>query len=313
MAPTIMVHGINSDYAWFNNGFSQAFQDLDLPFALLDFKEGNGAIASVASNISSLIWQAAQQFGVHHIHIVAHSKGGLWIREFLTKQLPDPGRQSQYPLGVFSVHTLDTPHHGSVAADIAVAAHSGAQVGALFDLHCQYLCGLLAWWQYKPTENSLTVEYVNNYNSNHPNALPRTTLVLGKTNVVQYFAYQGDANLGGAVALNGLGIIDCAKDPCDGFPSAGSLLPKLLYEVMQRWRQVKVTKVLGFIPSYIADPNNPRYYPGNDFVVTVPSAKYEEDKFQTMNTLFVNHTTVGYYAIGSQVAVHLMQGLQIYQ
>ena len=127
MAPILMVHGIWSNYGAFNDyHFAQAFTDLDLPIALLAFRDSND-IGATAKALSLQIRQAAQQFGVHHVHFICHSKGGLWIREFLYHYLNDPTLQSQYPLGVFSVQTLDTPHHGTVAADIAVASRKIAQ------------------------------------------------------------------------------------------------------------------------------------------------------------------------------------------
>ena len=59
----------------------------------------------------------AAEFGAKHAHLVAHSKGGLDVREFLASTIPPN-------FGVLSLTTLSTPHHGSVGADYALDSAS---------------------------------------------------------------------------------------------------------------------------------------------------------------------------------------------
>ncbi len=55
----------------------------------------------------------AQSFGVQKVHLIGHSKGGLDSRGYLARNYnPDEVK-------VLSLHTISTPHQGSVLADIS--------------------------------------------------------------------------------------------------------------------------------------------------------------------------------------------------
>ncbi len=62
----------------------------------------------------------ARRFGVHGVHLVAHSKGGMDAREFIARY----ARRGE----ILSLTTIGTPHKGSVLADMAVAAFTAARI-----------------------------------------------------------------------------------------------------------------------------------------------------------------------------------------
>jgi hypothetical protein len=98
MAPIVMVHGIKTDETWFVvNHFVDPFLKNHLPYTAIKFR-GDVNIPSGTALIALKIQQVARGFGANHVHIIAHSKGGLWTRQFLTHHL------SGTNLGVFSVH-----------------------------------------------------------------------------------------------------------------------------------------------------------------------------------------------------------------
>jgi hypothetical protein len=115
------------------------------------------------------------------------------------------------------------------------------------------------------------------------------------TNLVTYISFQGDANLGGTI-VNGLGQLNCAQDPCIGDAWKNSFFAaQILYTTMQKWYEVTYStnlldQVFGL--ALAAAPNSSPY-PGNDFIVSVPSATYTPT-FVSMPTLRVNHATIGF-------------------
>jgi hypothetical protein len=150
---------------------------------------------------------------------------------------------------------------------------------------------------------------MKSYNKTPPSlpAITTATTTLGtqsykQNNAVQYFTYQGDANRHGPQS-GGFGQIDCGQDPCDDYIKwgTGSLVPQILYGVMQRWEEVDTPldpqfRLTG--PTVNTETKPP--YPGNDFVVTEPSAKaqpYSPDgkpTFTALETFHANHSTIGF-------------------
>lgn len=309
MAPVIMVHGIrvpaNAD--WFSD-FHKPFETAKIPFAVPLFSSKQ-RIEGGRRDIGPKIIEAAHQFGAKHVHIVAHSKGGLWVRDFLRNGLKDKSTGKD-AIGVFSVQTLDTPHHGSVAADIVIAAHNKLTVEFLLGVQPLPVTWIIDKKFYDVSDDDLTPLEVLRYNKRNPH-LPAATTVDGKTNKIQYFAYAGDANLNGPVDGLGFGIINCINDPCGlDYPPPSA---QWFYTAMQRWLALSFAhSASGAITSLTPFSNSPPY-PGNDYVVTVPSAAYS-DSFQTMTpTLFVNHTTVGQQSVGTNLMNQIIGGLQSYQ
>ena len=181
-----MIHGIRSNSEWFDR-FVTPFNDAKLSSAVLSFPSDQ-MINFGRTGLGPLILAATGRFGAKHVHIVAHSKGGLWTREFLFSGLTKDSAGNN-PIGVFSVHTLDTPHHGSVGADISFAARKGANVDYLFGVN-----GPIAPDGTTATRVALSLSQQNEiddlmvlkmfeYNKQHPTgSLPGATVVDGRKN-----------------------------------------------------------------------------------------------------------------------------------
>lgn len=96
--------------------FVQALIDAKIPYDCQVWLDDSKllSIEAGSAQLAERLPQVARRFGTTRVHLVAHSKGGLWVRDFLAQQDRfDPSQR----VGVLSVTTLDTPHHGSAMAD----------------------------------------------------------------------------------------------------------------------------------------------------------------------------------------------------
>ena len=135
----VLVHGIRADAAWFpTNGFEAPLDAMKIPYVfataptVLPPGLPLGTIAQTRALLQSIIPALAQQFGASKVHMVAHSKGGLWSRVFLKPGGPYSGDITLPPtpnnFGVLSLISLDSPFQGSILADIAVGAVNAANL-----------------------------------------------------------------------------------------------------------------------------------------------------------------------------------------
>jgi triacylglycerol lipase len=80
-------------------------------------------LGSVVLRAQELADRIAKKFPTGHVHIIAHSMGGLDARCMLAKNLnglADAGR-------VVSISTISTPHHGSPVADLLLGHPMGLE------------------------------------------------------------------------------------------------------------------------------------------------------------------------------------------
>jgi len=127
MAPLILIHGIadTPEQAWeVEPGVTEYLTSLGIPFEHriqlgpnnLIFPDPNRNLPGNAQILQGRIRAAAQSFGVQNVHLVGHSKGGLDSRGYL-RRFYNPEQ-----VRVLSLHTITTPHQGSVLADISTEA-----------------------------------------------------------------------------------------------------------------------------------------------------------------------------------------------
>lgn len=112
IAPILLVHGVNSG----PSTWSRVARFLDLEGVPFEDEIQLGRNDSVDENgqlLGETLPDIAKSFGVRDVHVVAHSKGGLDMRRYLHAH-------SGAEVNVLSLHTLSTPHHGSVLADISL-------------------------------------------------------------------------------------------------------------------------------------------------------------------------------------------------
>lgn len=115
MAPILLVHGITGTPGTWEPAVRDFLTTEKIPFEHRIQLAPNGSVANNGRQLAGVVRDQARSFGVEKVHLVVHSKGGLDSRRFLSAHYqPDEVK-------VLSLHTLSTPHHGSVHADLSIA------------------------------------------------------------------------------------------------------------------------------------------------------------------------------------------------
>lgn len=129
VSPVLLVHGVgNNPGFWDRMGFAAALRAESVPF------DGCGTCQTpinspfryrtAGSRLGALFAQAVETFGADSYHVVAHSKGGLDTRAFLATTYTSSPR-------MLSLVTLDSPHDGSLSADVLLAYEEAVTRDAL--------------------------------------------------------------------------------------------------------------------------------------------------------------------------------------
>lgn len=318
MAPVVMVHGNNSCGAYFAGHwnckpnpedpndpmFIQPFIDKKIPFD----NSINMATDQVAVHADWLltggptnksIKRIAAEWGSKHVHIVAHSKGGIDVRHFLTwlNSGDEPG-----DLGVLSFTTLSSPHLGSVGADYQVAVADATALGlTLSDNRTRAALALFA-----PADRGtrdLTVEAVKGFNRGNFPRLPLSFTVDGETNRLYYYVIAADANLDGSSEPNSvaekfhpekfLPTITDGRPDANGKPTYDETRGIRVPLLSRSWTLTNVYRLLGSVREVILEPKpipltnqttrvikeipEPCWFVPNDFAVTWLSAVAAKD------------------------------------
>lgn len=129
LSPVILVHGNGSNGAFFaRRGFVGALNAAGIPSdSSINLAGGGGApIATNAMTLQAMIPPIVRSFGVNSVHVVAHSKGGLDARLWLSTSAAANATPSATRSGfrVLSLTTLSTPHQGSALADLALGVEA---------------------------------------------------------------------------------------------------------------------------------------------------------------------------------------------
>ena len=157
MSPVIFIHGANSNGAFFvrqaiAGGITLggppgspivvptpgSFQAAGIPTDTSINLPGTASVAANAATLQTLIPGIVRSFGVSNVHIVAHDKGGLDAREWLSANFSANEALAVAPFRVISLTTLSTPFRGTAAADLLAALQAttvqGLPVAALAEL-----------------------------------------------------------------------------------------------------------------------------------------------------------------------------------
>ena len=312
LAPIILVHGINADGSWFTaNSFTTPFDDAKVPYSIANFAPAN--IADSGAALVLLIPSLAQQFGVSKIHIVAHSKGGIWSRYFLANgpistnlyALPTPTN-----FGVLSLTTLDTPNNGSILADavtglIDVSTLLAAEAGpeASIALYAALELGSPYLDQITDLTRS-AVEGENRELGDTPNSFQD---VDGTVYNIFYRAVAADADIGDKTNASGSRYVDSTD--CAGMSIAGIQLNVNICQVLY-WLMGNEDNFYGTasVPALGCGSSSPGF-DCNDLVVTQSSASvlnYGGSPLSfpivVLNPIRKNHSTVGDSCVSGGVA-----------
>lgn len=204
--PVLLVNGNNSCGDFFSGDylcqgspdpdipptqyFTRPFEQFEIPFDN-SINLPTQIVAQNAEMLRNLIPAKASTFGAKHVHIVAHSKGGLDVREFLTRI---KSGATFGDLGVLSLTTLSTPHLGSVGADYQEDAKRASVLGIQVsdNKYRARIAKLLGTDAGKP---DLRVDNATRFHFENVLKLPTAFTVDGESNLIRYFALSADANL----------------------------------------------------------------------------------------------------------------------
>lgn len=122
--PYVLQHGISANQSTWDEGSAagvlRALEERGVLFTRFSLGQGaggNGAVATNAQELNTLIRDYLKPLKADKVHIIAHSKGGLDTQ----------GLQALAPeFEIVSLSTLSTPHLGSVAADMSIIAKTEA-------------------------------------------------------------------------------------------------------------------------------------------------------------------------------------------
>jgi len=292
MAPVVLLSGCcGEDYTFWNNpAFGAAtlktkFDSLKIPYDDgSKFTKGGlitGAIESGSITAAVHISLAARSFGAQWVHLVGHSKGGLWARD-------------AFPLlevGVLSFTTLDTPHEGSIGADVA---EQDRQNAVFSDLP---LAVRIALWRQQQVDapfdtiSDLTQSALAKFNSRRPSP-PQTTRVGDLEKPLKLYALSSDANSDCSKATNGNRTISALEAAGMPSPSLASSLYEAMYNYVGTTMALDITLgqcsssghpvvncVRGSPPPTSAPSCGDNHaFLLNDFIVTTDSQAYKSNQ-----------------------------------
>ena len=276
MAPVVFVHGWNAGpWVWGpkpavqgicppnpknpNDGgqdFVQAFFDAKVPFDCTVRIDPQTSSTQGAVELAGQLPSILNSFGARHVNLIAHSKGGLFARKFLQDNAQsDPTTQ----IGVVSLTTLDTPHHGSVLAD-TVVQFNNSRFGGVVNVIASIFSGFLG-----AGVNDLTVQNVRAFNDLYLIPPPEFRLLDSNGNMSvtksPYYSTSADAD------LNGDGSISAAE--ANPYPR---LFGNLSYNIVARGKSVNTFTAIGLL---LADTSSiPNGAIQNDLLVPIPSTRY---------------------------------------
>jgi pimeloyl-ACP methyl ester carboxylesterase len=288
MAPIVLVHGWNAGpWVWGPTpaqsnvcpGKSQKASDSGQNFiqALIDAKAPYDCSIQFnrqdwndvgAQKLSDQLSPILKSFGTRHVNLVAHSKGGLFAREFLQKNATKSDPTTR--IGVVSLTTLDTPHYGSVLADTVAIFKAGFFTRPI-DLALRaahFEPGFLGRGAL-----DMTTGAAEKFNQDYKSPPDHFDLKDSNGNSFvtkpSYYSTSADADQDG----NGV-ISDTEAAPFR------PVFARLLYNIMAHGHSVAVTEFGGLLNADLSSLNGD--YARNDFIVSVSSARYP--KFDEINS-----------------------------
>jgi hypothetical protein len=307
MAPIVLVHGIRATADWFpDNGFTGPLFEARAPYA--GAREGDsagmtlGSISQTGDRLKQVIPPLAREFGATKVHLVAHSKGGLWSRQFLTQPGPYSSDLDAPPgpnnFGVLSLTTLDTPHNGSVLADYGVSIVDSDFVQGLITLGGLVINDVRGQVdEFMDQIHDLGREGTAAFNLSAPVPPTRFKDVDGTVFPTEYLFVAADANIGDKTNAIGQRVLDIGDiTGLDFLPPAYPVnvgIAQTMYDLNGGANVFNGTLYNGIlqIPQF-----GPSAFLLNDVVVTQVSALYVPSGmtvYWILDPLRKNHSTVG--------------------
>ncbi|MGD8589541.1 MAG: alpha/beta hydrolase [Chromatiales bacterium] len=266
MSPMLLVHGTNAQSDSWEPVFTDYLHNHHIPFSNDIDLVANGSIDGNARLLKSRVQALADSFGVDHVHVVSHSKGGLDSRRFLsTYYNPNPPNGEPE---VLSLYTITTPHHGTILSDLSVANRTYNDPQSNDPIVQEYLDN--DWWAnafgkgpQNPALTEQTTYNIATFNVNNP-----------FTNGANFYTFSADADLDNDGAISRDEATPLVPDSV--FYDEGEV-GTLLYRVLGNVASISVTRhtnLLGLNEWHVITPTAPPSFQHNDLVVTVESARH---------------------------------------
>lgn len=261
-SPIILVHGNNGESRGFSQffrtrGFTDALDEAHLPYDL-SVRLSTGSIAVNGTALTKQIPNIVKSFGADSAHIIAHSKGGLDSRDYLAVYRQEKPR-------TVSLTTLDTPHLGSVGAEVLTLAKNFIPT---------WFIGPLGTLQ---TVAAFAAGQLGGYNAGLPYVTPGAIASWSETNLpnlprdISYYTAAGDAD------QNGNAIIDIPSEWEALRPDVPSArVADLVYQLFRNYTNIVVAPnpLTGGLVRIALPISQPL---GNDVAVQLPSARGDGD------------------------------------
>jgi triacylglycerol lipase len=249
------VHGTAADPTTWDASIANYLKGQNVPFDTNITLAPNGSVADNGRLLSKIVHDLATSFGVRKVHIVAHSKGGLDTRAFLgSDTLYNPWDD----IRVLSLHTLSTPHHGAVLADLSVARRTLNDPSSNDPLIQSYL----RWdWPLSYSSSVPQAPALNDLQTSSVLEFNRRTLFPLSTVL---YTYGADADLDHDGRIS-----DAEAAPL--ITTFGSKFGTLMYRVLRDVSSIKVerkTSMFGMNEYHLITPVATTAPQGNDIAVT---------------------------------------------
>lgn len=312
MYPVVLIHGNNSDASfWTAQGFVEPFKAAHIPHdATISLEPKAADIETQSTKLMPLIMQRAKRFGVDHLHIVTHSKGGLDVRDFLVRCVPQLNAMGE-ELGVLSLTTLSTPHHGSAGADYVLDAKDATillGIQGSDDVNNARLALVMSRNDGFP---NLRTSFVKEQFNRRNRPLPATMTVKGESKPVRYFSFGADANVNNSTDEED-GRPTIQDEELDGITAIYgwiniSSIPgvtRLTQRVYRMMGTVSATylerrPILGGSVWIVREELYRDGFRDNDFLVTTESAKHP--RFTEKTVLDGNHSNISRSDVAERV------------
>ncbi len=310
MAPVLLVHGNGQgddgqggkfwDGSVLGEGsrlqmagaFTQELKDQFIPYDN-SISMTSGPTKDHGDYLGGEIPRLAREFGARHVHLVAHSKGGLDSRDFLARTVPTN-------FGVLSLTTLSTPHHGSSGPDYQIDS-VGSSIVHSSDSTRTALGGMVPPNAGTP---SLRVSAVESFNAANVPLLPKSFQVDGEVAPVVYQSISADANLDDSNSAFGNPTIQIGETrgipgQADHWDSTWATVMEQIYRLIGNVASTRTAEVelpvgkdgIQTVRVKVVREIPTSRFELNDFAVQQVSARLDP-LFQEISSIKANHSTV---------------------
>ncbi|MCI5197396.1 MAG: hypothetical protein D3919_14505 [Candidatus Electrothrix sp. AW5] len=281
MAPALLVHGTNAQSDSWEPVFTNYLNNRHIPYSNNINLTANGTIDGNARLLRNRVNELATSFGVDHVHLIVHSKGGLDSRRFLSAHYaPNP------PDGepeVLSLYTIDTPHHGTILSDLSVANRTFNDPQSNDALVQEYLDN--DWWAdaaskgpQQPALGEQTTTNIATFNAS--NAFPKGVL---------FYTFSADADLNGDRTITDAEATPLLPNSTWYYNRAE--VGTLMYQILGNVASITVTRHSKWGNEWhVITPTAPASFQENDLVVTVESARHSSG--QELLSADRNHSNI---------------------